>query len=120
MPPPEPNVGEICQIAEVLQDPRLQNRCVRITGRLEQYDATRELAKVAFQGASMAVETRLLANTHVELRIGSMYQFLGDTRVQAGSVCLSARVVRNVDNLDIDLYLQALELRRKFLASPGL
>lgn len=32
-------------------------------------------------------------------------------------VHLVARVARNVDSLDIDLFLQTLELRRQFLAS---
>lgn len=32
-------------------------------------------------------------------------------------VRLVARVARNVDSLDVDLFLQALALRRQFLAS---
>ncbi|RLN71020.1 hypothetical protein BBJ28_00013990 [Nothophytophthora sp. Chile5] len=82
-----PGCCEICQIAEVLADPQLQNRSVRITGsvtllefgRLDAYDAQRKVAQVSFQGASMTVETRVLALGNLQLRIGSMFQFLGET-----------------------------------------
>ncbi|RLN85306.1 hypothetical protein BBJ28_00014061 [Nothophytophthora sp. Chile5] len=91
-----PGCCEICQIAEVLADPQLQNRSVRITGRykrlrqpptctllefgrLDAYDAQRKVAQVSFQGASMAVETHMLALGNLQLRIGSMFQFLGET-----------------------------------------
>ncbi|KAJ0401050.1 hypothetical protein ATCC90586_004155 [Pythium insidiosum] len=109
--------GEIVQIAEVLRDPRLQQRSVRITGKLESYDASNHIALVSFQGAQLTVETRICALEGVELAIGSMYQFIGETYRSHADVRLRARVARNVDNLDIDLFLQALELRRKFLAS---
>ncbi|GAB9469818.1 hypothetical protein Gpo141_00007084 [Globisporangium polare] len=112
---------EIVQIAEVLADPALQSRSVRITGRLDAYDAQRNLARVSFQGAAMTVETRILAMNALELRVGSMYQFLGETyqvrNTSTPEVRLVARVARNVDSLDVDLFLQALALRRQFLAS---
>ncbi|KAG6622282.1 CST complex subunit TEN1 [Phytophthora cinnamomi] len=118
-----PGCCEICQIAEVLADPQLQNRSVRITGRLAAYDAQRKLATVTFQDVSMTVETQRMALGNLRLQIGSMYQFLGETYSsnQAGQteVRLVARVGRNVDSLDIDLFLEALAMRRQFLASRG-
>jgi hypothetical protein len=48
-------------------------------GRLDVFDAQRGLAHVSFQGASMVVETRQLATDSLQLRIGSMFQFLGET-----------------------------------------
>ncbi|KAE8876566.1 hypothetical protein PF005_g7194 [Phytophthora fragariae] len=118
-----PGCCEICQIAEVMADPQLQNRSVRITGRLEAYDAQRKLAKVSFQDVSMTVETQRMALGNLRLQIGSMYQFLGETYSsnQGGQteVRLVARVGRNVDSLDIDLFLEALAMRRQFLASRG-
>lgn len=47
--------------------------------RLDAYDAQRNLARVSFQGVAMTIETRVLAMDALELRIGSMYQFLGET-----------------------------------------
>ncbi|KAL3665881.1 hypothetical protein V7S43_009305 [Phytophthora oleae] len=118
-----PGCCEICQIAEVLADPQLQNRSVRITGRLETYDAQRKLAIISFQDVSMVVETQRLALENLRLQLGSMYQFLGETYAsnQGGptEVRLVARVARNVDSLDIDLFLEALAMRRQFLASRG-
>ncbi|KAF1328711.1 hypothetical protein FI667_g6500, partial [Globisporangium splendens] len=117
------NFCEIVQIAEVLRDAKLQNRSVRITGRLDAYDAQRNLARVSFENAEMTVDTRILSVDGLELHIGSMYQFLGETqqvRQASGgqdTVRLVARVARNVDSLDMDLFLQALALRRQFLAT---
>ncbi|GLD98089.1 hypothetical protein PINS_up006786 [Pythium insidiosum] len=109
--------GEIVQIAEVLRDPRLQQSSVRITGKLETYDASSHVATVSFQGAQLTVETRICALDGVDLVVGSMYQFIGETYRSHTEIRLRARVARNVDKLDIDLFLEALELRRKFLAS---
>ncbi|KAG7380909.1 hypothetical protein PHYPSEUDO_006679 [Phytophthora pseudosyringae] len=118
-----PGCCEICQIAEVLADPQLQNRSVRVTGRLEAYDAQRKLARLSFQDVSMTVETQRLALENLRLQLGSMYQFLGETYAsnQGGQteVRLVARVARNVDSLDIDLFLETLAMRRQFLASRG-
>ncbi|KAH7468485.1 hypothetical protein PRIC1_010413 [Phytophthora ramorum] len=118
-----PGCCEICQIAEVLADPQLQNRSVRITGKLEAYDAQRKTAEVSFQNVAMTVETQRLALGNLRLQIGSMYQFLGETYSsnQGGQtrVRLVARVARCVSTLDIDLFLEALAMRRQFLASRG-
>ncbi|KAF1782484.1 hypothetical protein PI124_g14530 [Phytophthora idaei] len=118
-----PGCCEICQIAEVLADPQLQNRSVRVTGRLEAYDAQRKVARISFQDVSMTVETQRLALENLRMQLGSMYQFLGETYAsnQGGQteVRLVARVARNVDSLDIDLFLETLAMRRQFLASRG-
>ncbi|CAH0516708.1 unnamed protein product [Peronospora belbahrii] len=116
-----PGCCEICQIGEVLTDPQLQNRSVRITGRLDTYDAQLKVATVSFQNVSMTIETQRLALENLRLQLGSMYQFLGETYVMTKEgqteVRLVARVARNVDSLDIDLFLEALTLRRQFLAA---
>ncbi|KAG2787440.1 hypothetical protein JG687_00008044 [Phytophthora cactorum] len=118
-----PGCCEICQIAEVLADPQLQNRSVRVTGRLEAYDAQRKVARISFQDVSMTVETQRLALENLRMQLGSMYQFLGETYAsnQGGQTeaRLVARVARNVDSLDIDLFLETLAMRRQFLASRG-
>lgn len=50
-------------------------------GRLEAFDAGRALAQLSFQGAALTIDTRVLAADRLELRVGSMYQFLGETLV---------------------------------------
>lgn len=101
----------------------LRDRSVRITGNLVAYDAQRKKAQITFQDVSMTVETQRLALENLRLQVGSMYQFLGETYVsdQGGKtdVRLVARVARNVDSLDIDLFLETLAIRRQFLASRG-
>ncbi|CAI5728326.1 unnamed protein product [Peronospora effusa] len=117
-----PGCCEICQIKEVLNDPQLQNRSVRVTGRLDAYNAQLQVATVSFQNVSMTVETQKLALENLHLQLHSMYQFLGETYTtnKEGTikVQLVARVARNVDSLDMDLFLEALALRREFLAAP--
>ncbi|CAI5727068.1 unnamed protein product [Hyaloperonospora brassicae] len=115
-----PGCCEICQIAEVMADPALQSRSVRITGRLELYDAQQKVATLSFQNVSMTVETQRLSLEHLRLQLGAMYQFLGETYTKTEpttEVRLVARVARNVDSLDMDLFLAALAMRRQFLAA---
>lgn len=81
-----PGCCEICQIAEVLADPALQNRSVRITGRLEMYDAQQKVATLSFQKVSMTVETQRLSREHLRLQLGAMYQFLGETYTKVPDV----------------------------------
>ena len=81
-----PGCCEICQIAEVMADPQLQNRSVRITGRLQTYDAQQKIAIVSFQNVSMTVETQRLALEHLRLQVGSTYQFLGETYTKVSCV----------------------------------
>ncbi|OQS01654.1 hypothetical protein ACHHYP_00526 [Achlya hypogyna] len=104
--------GEICQIEEILRD-NMSDRSVRVTGRLDAYDAGAAIASISFQNAAMKVTTDQLA--HVDLRIGSLYQFIGETFSQNGELRLRARIGRNVDGLDVQMFLDSLKLRREFI-----
>ncbi|EQC34090.1 hypothetical protein SDRG_08300 [Saprolegnia diclina VS20] len=104
--------GEICQIEEILRD-NMSNRSVRVTGRLDAFDAATATASISFQSAAMKVATDQLVN--VDLTIGSLYQFIGETYLHNGELRLRARVGRNVDGIDVQMFLDALKLRREFL-----
>lgn len=86
--------GEICEIAEVLIDPALQNRSIRISGRLgssplklllanhcgnrlTRYDVTQDIATLSSEGHQILVETRLLGPR--ELKIGAKYHIIGES-----------------------------------------
>ncbi|KAF0684113.1 Aste57867_23900 [Aphanomyces stellatus] len=104
--------GEIMHIDEVLRENAL-HRSVRVTGRLDAYDANKSLAALSFQNATIVVSTELLVN--FDFMIGSMYQFIGETYAHEGKLQLRARVGRNVDGLDIQMFTDALKLRRDFI-----
>ncbi|OQR90567.1 hypothetical protein THRCLA_22535 [Thraustotheca clavata] len=104
--------GEIVQIDEILRD-NMRDRSVRVTGRLDSFDASQRTASISFQNSSMKVTTELLSN--VELNLGSLYQFIGETYEQNGELRLKARIGRNVDGLDIQMFLDALKIRREFI-----
>ncbi|ETV87298.1 hypothetical protein H257_00925 [Aphanomyces astaci] len=104
--------GEILLIDEVLRDNML-HRSVRVTGRLDMYDAAKSIASLSFQNAVIVVATDLLVN--FDFAIGSLYQFIGETYANEGKMQLRARVGRNVDGLDTQLFVDALKLRREFI-----
>ncbi|CAK4082346.1 unnamed protein product [Aphanomyces euteiches] len=104
--------GEIVQIEDVLRDNTL-HRSVRVTGRLESYNANKAMATITFQNSTIVVSTELLVN--FEFVIGSLYQFIGETYSDEGKLQLRARVGRNVDGLDIQMFMDALKLRREFI-----
>eukprot|EP00246_Nothoceros_aenigmaticus_P017112 TRINITY_DN814_c0_g2_i2.p1 TRINITY_DN814_c0_g2~~TRINITY_DN814_c0_g2_i2.p1 ORF type:complete len:133 (+),score=2.56 TRINITY_DN814_c0_g2_i2:168-566(+) len=94
---------------------------LRVTGRLLSYDAETAMAVIADGGSSIRVDTQHLRC--VPLRISSLFQFIGELQIPATSspqMVLLARVGRNVDGLDLDLYEKALQLRRQFERKQGL
>ncbi|XP_010245471.1 PREDICTED: CST complex subunit TEN1 isoform X2 [Nelumbo nucifera] len=71
------------------------------------------------QGASLRVTGKLKIDTRhlrdLNLRIGSIYQFIGELLIQSNNeAILEARVGRNVDGMDLNLYYQSLQLLRQF------
>ena len=64
----------------------------------------------------MLVDTRFIHMESLAWSLGSLYTIIGDTHSEAGAdaVRIRARVVRCVDGLDLDLFEQALILRRQF------
>ena len=45
---------------------------------------------------------------------GSMYHFIGEVHVQ-GKLTLRARIAGCIDGMDMELFNQALDIRRKYL-----
>ncbi|CAL8139249.1 unnamed protein product [Prunus armeniaca] len=53
----------------------------------------------------------------LSFRVGSIYQFIGEPLIQPDNeAVLQARVGRNVDGVDLNLYYQSLQLLRQFQA----
>lgn len=93
----------------------------RVTGRLVEYDASKDVARIVEgkQGAALWVRTDLLDK--FPHKIDSLFQFIGEFRAGKGASegCLQARCARNVDGLDMRLYREALKLCRKEKKMPA-
>lgn len=89
-----------------------QGASLRVTGKLQEYNVETAIAIVADGGATLAIDTQHL---RLNLRVGSLYQFIGELSIQPNNDgILKARVGRNVDGMDLNLYQQSLKLLRQF------
>ncbi|XP_073036336.1 CST complex subunit TEN1 [Primulina eburnea] len=87
----------------------------RVTGKLQEYTLETAVAVITDGNASLKVDTQHL---NLNLRPGSLYQFIGELHIEpSNEAILKARVGRNVDGLDLNLYLQSMQLLREFQAA---
>ncbi|KAG0476892.1 hypothetical protein HPP92_013733 [Vanilla planifolia] len=88
---------------------------LRVTGRLEIHSSESAIAVIVDGGVTLRVDTQHLRD--INFRISSIYQFIGELKIQEGNqAILEARIGRNVDGMDLNLYHQSIQLRRKFEA----
>ncbi|KAF5739890.1 hypothetical protein HS088_TW12G01101 [Tripterygium wilfordii] len=88
---------------------------LRVTGKLQEYSAETAIAIVAEDGAVLKINTEHLRD--ITFRVGSIYQFIGELLILPDNeAILHARVGRNVDGIDLNLYHQSLQLLRQFQA----
>ncbi|KAK9215642.1 hypothetical protein WN944_007647 [Citrus x changshan-huyou] len=88
---------------------------LRVTGKLQDYAVEAAMAIIADGNAILKIDTQHLRD--LSFRVGSIYQFIGELHIQADcEAILQARVGRNVDGLDLNLYRQSLQLLRQFQA----
>ncbi|ERN03343.1 hypothetical protein AMTR_s00003p00242540 [Amborella trichopoda] len=84
-------------------------------GWLQEYCVDTAVAVIVDGNVSLRIDTQHLRDVH--FRLGSFYQFIGELVIQPdNNAILQARVGRNVDGLDLNLYNQSLQLRRQFEA----
>ncbi|XP_051125861.1 CST complex subunit TEN1 [Andrographis paniculata] len=116
MDSPAISAGELVTLQELNPSSPLfkQGASFRVTGKLQEYDLETAVVAILDGDASLKVDTK-----HIQLnfRKGSMYQFIGELHVEPNNeAILKARVGRNVDGLDMNLYRQSLKLLRDFQA----
>ena len=82
--------------------------------RLKEYDLSSQWAILQHQKHIIKVDTKYLGDfKHI---IGNYYSVLGEIHIDdSQDLVLNARLIRNVNGLDISLYEKILETRRKFL-----
>nr|XP_043630652.1 CST complex subunit TEN1 [Erigeron canadensis] len=89
-----------------------QGASLRVTGKLQKYSVETAIAIIADGSATLAVDTQHL---RLDLHVGSLYQFIGELWIQPSNEgILKARVGRNVDGMDLNLYHESLKLLRQF------
>eukprot|EP00455_Lapot_gusevi_P001666 TRINITY_DN10638_c0_g1_i1.p1 TRINITY_DN10638_c0_g1~~TRINITY_DN10638_c0_g1_i1.p1 ORF type:complete len:116 (+),score=13.39 TRINITY_DN10638_c0_g1_i1:57-404(+) len=89
---------------------------VRIFGKLVEHDIGTCSLIIEHNNAQLQVNTELL-DASIGLRVGSLYQFIGEISTQHNEMVLKPRIVRNIDGMDLKLYDQALKIMRQHLAS---
>ncbi|KAK3418678.1 hypothetical protein EUGRSUZ_H03263 [Eucalyptus grandis] len=83
--------------------------------RLQEYSVETTIAMIVDGDASLKIDTQHLRDH--SFRIGSIYQFIGQLQIQPDNeALLRARVGRNVDGLELNLYYQSLQLVMLFQA----
>ncbi|KAL2623281.1 hypothetical protein R1flu_003486 [Riccia fluitans] len=114
----ELNPGVIVQLPELTAGSQFYkpHQSVRVTGVLESLTIETGIAIISHGGARLRVDIQHLRD--VSLRKGSLFQFIGELIQDPSCTCLQlmlqARVARNVDGLNMDLYEKTLQLRRQF------
>ncbi|THG06890.1 hypothetical protein TEA_016612 [Camellia sinensis var. sinensis] len=82
--------------------------------QLQDYSVETALAVIIDGNASLKIDTQHL---NVNLRVGSIYQFIGELIIQpTNEAILKARVGRNVDGINLNLYHQSLKLLKEFIS----
>ncbi|KAK3016345.1 hypothetical protein RJ639_005729 [Escallonia herrerae] len=91
-----------------------QGASLRATGKLQDYNVEAGIATLVDGNATLKIDTQHL---HLNLRVGSLYQFIGELFFEpSNEAVLKARVGRNVDGMGLKLYHQSLQLLREFQA----
>ncbi|CAN6581889.1 unnamed protein product [Malus baccata var. baccata] len=92
-----------------------QGASLRVTGKLHDYSVETAIATIVDGSERLKINTQHLRE--LSFRVGSIYQFIGELLIQLDNeAVLQARVGRNVDGIDLNLYHQSLQLLRQFQA----
>ncbi|XP_057475424.1 CST complex subunit TEN1-like [Actinidia eriantha] len=91
-----------------------QGASLRVTGKLQEYSFENAVALIIDGNAMLKIDTQHL---NINLRVESIYQFIGELLIEPNNeAILKARVGRNVDGIDLNLYHQSLKLLREFIS----
>ncbi|BFG22529.1 hypothetical protein CerSpe_088030 [Prunus speciosa] len=82
---------------------------------LQEYSVETAIATIIDGSDSLKINTQHLRE--LSFRVGSIYEFINELLIQPDNeAVLQARVGRNVDGIDLNLYYQSLQLLRQFQA----
>lgn len=108
----KPGVPVILRELEPSSEMFKQGASLRVTGSLQSFDVDSATAVIQDGSVSLKVDTQHLRD--ISFRMNSAYQFIGELQIREDNdAILLARIGRNVDGLDLNLYQQALLIRRQ-------
>ncbi|SPT17850.1 unnamed protein product [Triticum aestivum] len=108
----KPGVPITLQELEPSSEMLKQGASLRVTGILQSYDVDSAVAVIQDGSARLKIDTQNLRD--ISFRSNSTFQFIGELLIQPNNdAILQARVGRNVDGLDLNLYQQSLIIRRQ-------
>ncbi|XP_062189096.1 CST complex subunit TEN1-like [Phragmites australis] len=111
----KPGVPVILRELEPSSEFFKQGTSLRVTGNLQSYDVDSAIAVIQDGSVSLKVDTQHLRD--ISFRTNSTYQFIGELLIPPDNdAILQARIGRNVDGLDLNLYQQSLLVRRQYEA----
>ena len=76
------------------------------------HDITKSQLKVCNEGCELIIDTSFVEP--MAFNRGSLYQFIGEVDINEKMV-LRARIATCIDGMDMELFNQALDIRRKYL-----
>lgn len=80
--------------------------------RAKSHDISTSELKVCEDGCELVIDTSLVEP--MAFNRGSLYQFIGEVNINE-KITLRARIACCIDGMDMDLFNQALDIRRKYL-----
>ncbi|CAM0145371.1 unnamed protein product [Urochloa decumbens] len=109
----KPGVPVILRELEPSSEMFKQGASLRVTGTLQSYDVDSAIAVIQDGSVSLKIDTKNLRD--VSFRTNSAYQFIGELLIRADNeAILQARIGRNVDGLDLNLFQQSVFIRRQY------
>jgi len=66
------------------------------------------------EGSTIDVSTALLSSSLLTLEIGGLFQVIGEIKNEKDRKVIQAKVVRNVDGMDVLLFVNAVKLLREW------
>jgi hypothetical protein len=76
------------------------------------YDVYQNKAIIEYKHTQFVIDTSLL--DVFQHQLNALFQFIGEIEKADDKIFLKAKVARCVEGLDVNLWEQALELRRRF------
>ncbi|XP_035207548.1 CST complex subunit TEN1-like [Stegodyphus dumicola] len=112
---------EVCFVEEIVSKRYPSNpasKLVRVLGKLKNFDPVTSLGELSDPEAktysTLAVNFENISDT--PLIRGILYQVVGEVADKGSKITLNASIVRNVDGIDMQMYKEAINLRRQFLS----
>ncbi|PFX26836.1 CST complex subunit TEN1-like [Stylophora pistillata] len=105
--------GQLLRVKELTHlGTSLDGKSVRTWGRAVAHNMARSQLKVSDEGIELIIDTSYVEP--IAFNRGSLYQFIGEVYVY-DNIILRARIATCIDGMNMDLFNQALDIRRKYL-----